>query len=134
MPKRWLFKEEPKNYNYAKLERDGSATWDGVRNNWAQKNLRSARDGDLVLYYHTGNERAVVGTARITSDPYADPTDDSLIVVDIVPVGRFARPVPLAEIKASEEFAESPLVKIGRLSIVPITARQWKTVEKLARA
>lgn len=132
MPKRWLFKEEPRNYNYAKLEKDGSTIWDGVRNNWAQKHLRSANAGDLVLYYHTGNERAVVGTARITSEPYADPGDDSLVVVDIAPVQRLARPVTLAEIKASDEFAESPLVRIGRLSVVPITAKQWKVIEKLA--
>lgn len=134
MAKRWLFKEEPRNYHFGRLEEDGSATWDGVRNNWAQKNLRAAASGDQVLYYHTGNERAVVGIAEITSDPYADPSDGSLVVVDIAPVRRLERPVTLAEIKAVDEFADSPLVKMGRLSIVPVTTKQWKAVEKLARS
>lgn len=134
MAKRWLFKEEPGNYHFGRLEEDGAATWDGVRNNWAQKNLRAASSGDRVLYYHTGKERAVVGIAEITSDPYADPSDDSLVVVDIAPVRRLERPVTLAEIKTVDEFADSPLVKMGRLSVVPITAEQWKTIEKLARS
>jgi predicted RNA-binding protein with PUA-like domain len=134
MAKRWLFKEEPGNYHFGRLEEDGSATWDGVRNNWAQKNLRSIRTGDAVLYYHTGKERAVVGIAEVTTDPYPDPTDDSLVVVDIEPVRRLERPVKLAEIKASPEFDESPLVRMGRLSVVPITAGQWKVIEKLARS
>ena len=134
MAKRWLFKEEPSNYHFGRLEEDGSTLWDGVRNNWAQKNLRSVRTGDQVLYYHTGKERAVVGIAAVTSDPYPDPADESLVVVDVEPVRRLERPVKLAEIKASEEFADSPLVRIGRLSVVPITAKQWKVVERIERS
>ena len=134
MAKRWLFKEEPDNYHYDRLVEDGSTLWDGVRNNWAQKNMRSIQAGDRVLYYHTGRERAVVGIAEVTSDPYPDPADESLVVVDVEPVRKLDRPVKLAEIKASTEFAESPLVRMGRLSVVPITARQWQVIEKLERA
>ncbi len=133
MPNRWLFKEEPGNYPFDRLLEDGQAVWDGVRNNWAQKNLRSAEEGDEVLYYHTGRERSVVGIARITTAPYPDPDDDGLVVVDIEPVERLAHPVTLAQIKAESCFAESPLVKMGRLSVVPLTAEQFRKVRTLAK-
>lgn len=129
---RWLLKEEPNSYPFDRLLEDGSTAWDGVRNNWAQKNMRRARAGDRVLYYHTGRERAVVGIARITSDPYPDPGDDSLAVFDVEPVRALERPVPLAEIKQQDCFADSPLVRMGRLSVVPVTALQWETIERLA--
>lgn len=133
MPKRWLFKEEPGNYAFDRLLEDGSAVWSGVRNNWAQKNLRAASEGDEVLYYHTGRERRVVGVARITTDPYPDPNDQGLVVVDVEPVRRLDHPVTLAQIKQEECFADSPLVKMGRLSVVPITAAQFKRVQQLAK-
>lgn len=133
--KRWLFKEEPSHYPWDQLVEDGKAVWTGVKNNWAQKNLREgAEKGDRVLYYHTGNERAVVGIAEIATDPYPDPGDDSgkRVVVDIEPVRKLERPVSLAEIKQEAIFQDSPLVRVGRLSIVPITAEQWAAVERLA--
>jgi len=132
MANRWLFKEEPDSYSYDRLERDGSTRWEGVRNPVAQKNLRSARPGDPVFYYHTGKVKAVVGIAEVASEPTPDPKSPKLVYVEIRPVRRLARPVTLAEIKALELFAESPLVRIGRLSVVPVTAPQWKAVEKLA--
>lgn len=130
---RWLLKEEPDNYAFDRLLEDGSTAWVGVRNNWAQKNMRQAREGDAVLYYHTGRERSVVGIARIASDPYPDPDDDSLVVFDVEPVEKLDRPVTLAEIKQEDSFADSPLVRMGRLSVVPVTEEQWKTVQRLAR-
>ncbi|MFW6198245.1 MAG: EVE domain-containing protein [Acidobacteriota bacterium] len=132
--KLWLFKEEPSHYPWDQLVEDGKAVWTGVKNNWAQKNLREETDkGDRVLYYHTGGERAVVGIAEVVTDPYPDPNDDSgkRVVVDIEPVRKLKRPVPLAEIKQETTFEDSPLVKIGRLSVVPITAEQWAAVERL---
>ncbi len=134
MPKRWLFKEEPGNYPFDRLLEDGSTVWSGVRNNWAQKNLRAATEGDEVLYYHTGRERRVVGIARITSDPYPDPADDRLVVVDVEPVRRLDQPVTLTQIKREECFAESPLLKMGRLSVVPLTAAQFRRVTRLGEA
>ena len=132
----WLLKTEPSAYGYADLEREGRAVWDGVKNPVALKNLRAMAVGDLAFVYHTGDEKAVVGTARITRAPYPDPKrgDPRLVVVEIEPTGRLKRPVTLAEIKALPAFAGSPLVRQGRLSVVPLTRDQWKAVvERAAR-
>jgi len=132
----WLLKTEPSAYGYADLEREGRAVWDGVKNPVALKNLRAMAVGDLAFVYHTGDEKAVVGTARITRAPFPDPKrgDPRLVVVEIEPTGRLKRPVTLAEIKALPAFAGSPLVRQGRLSVVPLTRDQWKAVvERAAR-
>jgi len=132
----WLLKTEPSAYGYADLEREGRAVWDGVKIPVALKNLRAMAVGDLAFVYHTGDEKAVVGTARITRAPFPDPKrgDPRLVVVEIEPTGRLKRPVTLAEIKALPAFAGSPLVRQGRLSVVPLTRDQWKAVvERAAR-
>ncbi len=123
----WLLKTEPRTYSFEDLERDGKATWDGVANPVAQKNLGEMRVGDRVIVYHTGTVRAAVGEARVTRAAYPDPKDPQggLVVVDLAPVGRLPRPVALPEIKADPRFAESPLLRIGRLSVVPLTREQW---------
>jgi len=132
----WLLKTEPAEYSYDDLEREKRGRWDGVRNPVALGNLSAMRKGDRVLVYHTGGERAVVGTAEVVREAYPDPKakNERLVVVDVEPRGRLARPVTLAEIKAMAEFAQSPLVRQGRLSVVPITAAQWKAVEAQGRA
>ncbi len=132
----WLFKEEPSSYSFEQFTKDGSTSWAGVRNPLAQKHLRSVKKGDLVLYYHTGTERAVVGIARATSDAYADPKDKSgkLAVVDIAPVRALKRPVTLAEIKASKAFASFALTRLPRLSVMPVSDAELKEIEKLAEA
>jgi predicted RNA-binding protein with PUA-like domain len=126
----WLLKTEPSAYGYADLEREGRAVWDGVTNPVALKNLRDMAVGDEAFVYHTGGEKAVVGTARVTRAAFADPKagDPRLVVVEIEATGRLKRPVTLAEIKALAVFAQSPLVRQGRLSVVPLTAAQWKAV------
>ena len=131
----WLLKTEPGEYSYDDLEREGRARWNGVTNPVALRNLRATKRGDRVLVYHTGSEKAVVGKAEVVREAYADPKakDERLVVVDVEPRGRLARPVTLAEIKAMPEFAESPLVRQGRLSVVPLTAVQWKAVEARGR-
>ena len=131
----WLLKTEPTEYSYDDLEREKRGRWDGVRNPVALRNLRAMKKGDRVLVYHTGGESAVVGTAEVVAEAYPDPKakGGTLVVVDLEPRGRLARPVTLAEIKAMAEFAESPLVRQGRLSVVPITAAQWKAVEAKGR-
>ena len=122
----WLFKEEPSSYS----------SWAGVRNPLAQKHLRSVKKGDSVFYYHTGSEKAVVGIARATSNPYPDPKDTSgkLVVVDVAPVQALKRPVTLAEIKASKAFADFPLTRLPRLSVMPVSDAEWKEIERLSRS
>ena len=126
----WLLKTEPTAYGYDDLEREGRAVWDGVRNPAALKNLRSMTVGDAVVIYHTGDERAAVGRAEVARTAYADPKKDDprLVVVDLVPRGRFKRAVTLDEIKSLALFKDSPLVRQGRLSVVPLTAAQWKAL------
>ena len=129
----WLLKTEPSTYSWADLDKAGKATWDGVTNPTAVANIRKAGKGDLVAIYHTGDEKAAVGVAEVASAPYADPKDAKLAVFDLVPKKALAQPVTLATIKADPAFADSPLVKIGRLSVVPLDATQWKTLLSLAK-
>ena len=132
----WLFKEEPSSYSFEQFTKDGGTSWAGVRNPLAQKHLRSVKKGDRVFYYHTGSEKAVVGIARATSDPYPDPKDTSgkLVVVDVTPVQALKRPVTLAEIKASKAFADFPLTRLPRLSVMPVTDTEWKEIERISRS
>jgi predicted RNA-binding protein with PUA-like domain len=135
----WLVKEEPEHYGYERLERDRKTVWAGVRNPLAQKHLRSIRKGDRIFYYHTGKagkEKAVVATAKALGDAYPDPDDASgrAFVVDIAPEKKLARPVTLAEIKADAAFASFPLVRMSRLSVMPVTDAEWKRIETLARS
>jgi predicted RNA-binding protein with PUA-like domain len=131
----WLVKEEPEHYGYPQLERDRRTVWAGVKNPLAQKHLRSIRRGDRILYYHTGKEKAVVATARAAGDAYPDPDDRSgrLYVVDIVPDRSLPRRVTLAEIKADPAFASFPLVRMARLSVMPVSDAEWARIEALGR-
>ena len=131
----WLLKTEPSTYSYSDLEREGRTVWDGVKNPLALKNLRAMQLGDPVVIYHTGDEKAAVGLAEVTKAAYRDPKGKypALVVVDLKAVGPLSRPVTLAEMKANPAFLESPLVRQGRLSVVPLTAAQWKAIEGKAR-
>ena len=135
MSGRWLFKEEPDCYSYADLERDGSTIWDGITNSLALIHLRKVKKGDKVFCYHTGKEKAVVGIMEVTSDPYADPKEDNpkLVVVDVKPVKKLIHPVKLADIKADEAFAEWELIRIGRLSVMPVPDKLWKKIEAMSK-
>jgi predicted RNA-binding protein with PUA-like domain len=131
----WLVKEEPKSYSFDTFMKDGGTRWSGVRNPLAQRHLREMRKGDRVLYYHTGAEKAVVGTARAASDPAPDPADrgGKRVAVDLVPVGRLPQPVTLAAIRGLTEFAGHPLVRMPRLSVMPVTDAQWRAIERMAK-
>ena len=131
----WLFKEEPTHYSWDDFVRDGGTQWSGVKNPLAQKHLRSVKKKDCVLYYHTGNERAIVGWAMATSDAYPDPKDKTgkSWVVDIGPVRKLKRAVTLAEIKAKAFFKDFPLVRLSRLSVMPVSDREWKEIERMAK-
>ena len=130
----WLFKEEPTHYSYDDFAGDGKTIWSGVKNPVAQKHLHAVRKGDRIFYYHTGDEKAVVGVAKAATDAYDDPGDKSgkLAAVDVVPVAKLPRPVTLAEIKAKASFKDFPLVRISRLSVMPVSDREWSEVEKMA--
>jgi predicted RNA-binding protein with PUA-like domain len=130
----WLFKEEPANYSYDDFTADGKTVWSGVKNPVAQKHLHTVKKGDLIFYYHTGDEKAVVGIARAAGNAYADPKDGSgkFAVVDIVPVKKLKRPVTLKEIKADAAFKDFALVRISRLSVMPVTDAEWKRIEEMS--
>ena len=130
----WLFKEEPGNYSFDALVKDKKTVWSGVKNPLAQKHLRSVKKDDAIFYYHTGDEKAVVGIARAMGDAYADPGDPTgkASVVDVAPVKKLARPVTLKEIKADPAFKDFALVRISRLSVMPVSAAEWRRIEKLS--
>jgi predicted RNA-binding protein with PUA-like domain len=122
----WILKTEPSTYSFQQLVRERTARWDGVTNPVALKHIRAMAEGDPVLVYHTGNEKACVGLAEVASAPYPDPKDPALTVVDLKAGRPLPAPVTLAAIKAEPAFADLALVRMGRLSVVPVTAAQWK--------
>ena len=132
----WLVKEEPEHYGYDQLERDRKTVWAGVRNPLAQKHLRTIRKGDRIFYYHTGKEKAVVAIARALGDAYPDPGDGAgkSYVVDVAPEKRLARPVTLAAIKADRAFATFPLVRMSRLSVMPVSDAEWTRIVDMSKA
>jgi predicted RNA-binding protein with PUA-like domain len=131
----WLMKEEPTHYSYDDLVRDGRTSWTGVKNPLAQKHLRSVAKGDRIFFYHTGDEKAVVGIAKAAGAAYPDPADKTgkLHAVDVVPVKKLKAPVTLAAIKADPSFASFPLVRMPRLSVMPVTDSEWTRIEAMAK-
>jgi predicted RNA-binding protein with PUA-like domain len=129
----WLFKEEPGNYSYDDLARDGKTSWTGVKNPVAQKHLRSVRKGERIFFYHTGDEKSVVGIAKAAADAYPDPADATgkLYAVDVAPVRKLKQPVTLAAVKADPFFVSFPLTRVPRLSVMPVTDEQWERIEQM---
>jgi predicted RNA-binding protein with PUA-like domain len=127
---KWLFKEEPTHYSYDSLVNDKRTVWSGVKNPLAQKHLRSVKKGDRIFYYHTGDEKSVVGIAKALGDAYPDPKDKAgkQSVVDVAPVKKLAQPVTLASIKADAAFKTFPLVRISRLSVMPVSDDEWDAI------
>jgi predicted RNA-binding protein with PUA-like domain len=136
VPNYWILKTDADTYPFDRLVSERRAVWDGVSNALALKHIRSMAKGDHAFIYHSGDEKALVGLARIVSDPYPDPKSDDpkLAVVDVEAGDRLARPVTLAAIKADPAFAELGLVRMSRLSVVPVPADQWKRLLSLASA
>ena len=129
----WLLKTEPSTYSFADLVREKRTRWDGIRNPTALQHVRAAKRGDRALVYHTGSVKAAVGEAVLASAAYDDPKDPALAVIDLEAGKALAQPVTLAQLKADPLFAESPLVKQGRLSFVPLTDAQWKRIQQLGK-
>ena len=126
----WLLKTEPSTYSFNDLEREKKAVWDGVSNSLALKHIRDMKKGDSAFVYHSGEEKSLVGIAEVVSDPYPDPkqNDPKLAVVEIAFSERLKQPVSLTAIKARREFADFALVRMSRLSVMPVTAGQWKSL------
>lgn len=135
MAGQWLFKSDPEHYSFADLLRDKKTAWDGVSNNLALKHLRAVRQGDQVMIYHSGNERAIVGLAEVLSDPYTDKKlkNPRLVVVDIAAREILARPVTLEKIKKHPGLASFDLIRLPRLSVMPVSESQWATLLALTR-
>ena len=131
----WLFKEEPSNYSYDDLARDGRTSWTGVRNPLAQKHLRTVGKGDRIFFYHTGDQKAVVGIAKAAAAAYPDPADKTgkLYAVDVLPVRKLKQPVTLAAVKADKYFASFALTRVPRLSVMPVTDDEWDRIEAMGR-
>jgi predicted RNA-binding protein with PUA-like domain len=127
---KWLLKSEPGTYSFSDLVREGRACWDGVSNPAALGHLRAMKKGDEALFYHTGAEKAIVGLARIVSDPYPDPKldDPRRVVVDVAAVRPLEHPVTLSAVKADPRFRNLGLVRIGRLSVMPVSPEEWKAL------
>lgn len=136
MPNYWILKTEPDSYSFDDLVREGTGSWDGVANVVALKHIAAMRTGDYALIYHTGKEKRVVGVARVVSDPYPDPKADHQkpLVFDLTAGSRWATPVALSTIKADPLFADHPLVRIGRLSVAPLSPPQWHRLRTLGGA
>lgn len=129
----WLAKQEPdgpRGYSFETLKKDKKTIWDGVHNNLALKHMREMKDGDLVLFYHTGDERQAVGIMEIVSEPYPNPKEDNkrFIVVDVKYKKSLKRPVTLDEIKKQKKFQNWELVRISRLSVMPVPKHIWDTI------
>lgn len=130
----WLFKEEPTHYSFLDLQRDRRTRWDGVANNLARQNLRKVKKGDAILYYHTGKVKAVVGLMRAVADAAADPDGDDpkAVAVEVEAESSLLHPVSLQVIRKDPVLAGWDLVRLPRLSVVPVTPVQWQRVLDLS--
>ena len=131
----WLVKSEPGTYGWADLVKDGKTRWDGIRNAQARNNLQAMRVGDRVLFYHSGEGKEIVGVAKVVKPAYPDPTtdDERWVVVDLAPVVPLRAPVSLADVKKDAALAQVPLVRQGRLSVMPIEARAFARILALGK-
>ncbi len=130
----WLVKSEPFKYSWEQFEKDGQTFWDGVRNYAARNNLRSMKKGDQVLWYHSNEGLEIVGIAKVVKEAYQDPTTDeeAWVAVDLKPHKKLKKPVGLAQIKTEKRLKDMALVRLGRLSVQPVTDDEWKVIMELA--
>ena len=130
----WLVKSEPFKYSWEQLVKDKQTFWDGVRNYAARNNLKAMKKGDEVLFYHSNEGLEIVGIAKVAKEHYPDPTadDDTWVVVDLKPYRKLKTPVGLIQIKADKRLVDMALVKLGRLSVQPVTEKEWKIIMEMA--
>jgi predicted RNA-binding protein with PUA-like domain len=130
----WLIKSEPDKYSWEQFQKDKTATWDGVRNYAARNNLQAMKKGDQVLYYHSNEGMEIVGIAKVSKEHYQDATTDNpaWVVVDVKPFKKLKKAVPLSAIKADERLTQMALVRLGRLSVQPVTDAEWQIIMDMA--
>ena len=130
----WLVKSEPSTYSYEQLEKEGNTVWNGVRNYAARLHLRGMKKGDEVLYYHSMEDLEIVGIAKVSKEAYQDPTteDDKWVAVDLKPYKKLKKPVSLEQVKKDKRLKEMALVRISRLSVQPVTEKEWKVIMDMA--
>jgi predicted RNA-binding protein with PUA-like domain len=135
VPAYWLLKSEPGDYSFDDLEREGRAVWDGVKNPSALKHMRQAQPGDRALFYHTGKEKAIVGIARVETEAYPDPeqADERLVVFEVSPQERLPQPVTLSRIKSEARLRGWELVRVPRLSVMPVPGETWRQILEMSR-
>ena len=128
----WLMKTEPETFSWDDLVRDKKTGWDGVRNFQARNHLKAIKKGDTVFFYHTGDDKAIVGIAKVLKENYPDPKDNEWVAVEIAPVKKLKKPVTLAQIKADKRLANMVLVKASRLSVQPVKAEEYDLIIALS--
>jgi predicted RNA-binding protein with PUA-like domain len=130
----WLIKSEPSAYSWEQFEKDKQTYWDGVRNYGARNNLKAMKKGDEVFFYHSNEGMEIVGIAQVVKESYQDPTteEDAWVVVDLKPYKQLQHPVSLAQIKAERRLADMALVRLSRLSVTPVTDKEWAVVLEMA--
>ena len=131
-PGKWAFLADPDSYGWKELTAEGTAVWDGIRNARAQNHLRTTRTGDLALIYHTAPDKAIIGIARVRSDPYPDPAAEERVVVDVEPLKPLARPLGLAEMKADDVLRDMSFVRMPRVAVQRVTDEEWQRVLALS--
>ena len=132
----WLVKSEPFKYSWDQFVTDKKTFWDGVRNYAARNNLKAMKKGEEVFFYHSNEGLEIVGIAKVIKEFYQDPTTDeeAWVVVDLAPVRKLKKPVTLAKIKATKSLANMAILKLGRLSVTPVTAEEWEEILSLANS
>ncbi len=125
---RWAFLADPESYGWTDLVREGRTVWDGVKNAAAQNHLREARPGDEALVYETAPSKALLGIARVVSEPYPDPAASERVVVDVAPAGALARPLPMTELREDAVLAGMKFVRMPRVAVQPVTDAEWARV------
>lgn len=131
----WLAKQEPKSYNFTSLKKDKKTMWDGVHNNLALKHINNMKKGDLILFYHSGDEKQAVGIMEVTSKPYPNPEEknERFVVVNVKYKKELANPVTLAEMKKQKKFKNWELLRISRLSVMPVPKEIWSSIMKMSK-
>jgi predicted RNA-binding protein with PUA-like domain len=132
----WLVKSEPFKYSWDQFVADKKTFWDGVRNYAARNNLKAMKKGEEVFFYHSNEGLEIVGIAKVVKEFYQDPTTDeeAWVVVDLAPVRKLKKPVTLAQIKANKALANMAILKLGRLSVTPVTAEEWEEILSIANS